>query len=226
MLHNTTERWGTLQQLLHWGVVALVLMQLLVGMTLARTPPENPAWQSLMPFHASIGIGILITMLVRLVWRLRNPVPELPDTLTPREKQLAHMTHWLLYVTLISIPIVGWLTINAFGQSPTVLGFDLPALIAADRELGAELKTWHSAGVAVLGALLTLHIGAALRHGYVLKDGVLNRMAPFMERAHSHLPVGQQRENAEQPPHLAERGTRPHAQHARHERHEQQGQPG
>jgi cytochrome b561 len=223
MLHNTTERWGTLQQLLHWGVVALVLMQLLVGMTLARTPGDDPAWQSLMPFHASIGIGILITMLVRLVWRLRNPVPKLPDTLTTREKKLAHTTHWLLYVTLIGIPIVGWLTVNAFGQSPTVFGFNLPSLIAADRELAAELKTWHSAGVAVLAALLTLHIGAALRHGYVLKDGVLNRMAPFLEREHSHLPVGQQRENAEQPPHLAEREAH---RHERHERHEQQGHAG
>ena len=191
MLHNTSERWGSLQQTLHWLVVALVLAQLFIGMTLARTPGTDPGWLELYPYHATIGVSILIAMVVRLWWRLRNPVPELPDTLTHGQKQLAHATHWLLYATLIAMPIVGWAMISAFGQQTVVFGIPLPHIVGENTELARELKTWHSAGAAVLAGLLTLHITGALRHGYVLKDGVLHRMAPFLEKAHGDLPVGQ-----------------------------------
>ncbi|MEA3643390.1 MAG: hypothetical protein VBE63_26165 [Lamprobacter sp.] len=43
MLGNSSERWGLVQQSLHWLVVALVVAQLLVGMTLGGTSIDDPS---------------------------------------------------------------------------------------------------------------------------------------------------------------------------------------
>jgi len=181
MLRNTNERWGLVQQTLHWLIVALVVAQLLVGMTLGDTSADDPLWQSLFPVHATIGLSILIVMLVRLGWRALNPVPVLPDSLKPWQKTLAHANHWLLYILLIGLPIGGYLMVSAYGQPVPFFGAELPPIIPKNQGLADTIKTLHSLGAAIIVVLVALHIAGALRHGYMLKDGVLRRMAPFLK---------------------------------------------
>lgn len=183
MLGNSSERWGLIQQTLHWLVVALVVAQLLVGMTLAGTPVDDPLWQSLFPVHGTIGLSILIVMVARLVWRVANPVPTLPDSLKPWQKKLAHANHWLLYLMLIGLPLGGYGMVNLYGQPVPFFGWELPQILPENQELAAQVKTLHSLGAAIIVTLAALHIAAALRHGYVLRDGVLQRMAPFMKQS-------------------------------------------
>jgi len=179
MLRNTTASWGTVQQTLHWLIVALVVAQLLVGMTFADLSPDDPLHQSLFPVHTTIGVSILIIMSVRLLWRIVNPVPALPDGLSSGQKTLAHATHWLFYLILIGMPLGGYMMVNAMGHPVPFFGFELPQIIPKNEHLASGLKTFHSLGAAILTVLIALHIAGALRHRYMLKDGVLKRMAPF-----------------------------------------------
>ncbi|HEU0202492.1 MAG TPA: YceI family protein, partial [Burkholderiaceae bacterium] len=51
------------------------------------------------------------------------------------------------------------------------------------RALAAVFRVLHIGLVAVLALLLVLHIGAALRHAFVLRDGVAHRMLPWKPRS-------------------------------------------
>ena len=48
-------------------------------------------------------------MVIRLFWRYTHPAPQLPDTMSPTMKTLAHTGHLLLYVILVALPVTGCL---------------------------------------------------------------------------------------------------------------------
>lgn len=184
-LANTPSRWGTVQQSLHWLIVIAVITQLTLGFTFASLPQGDPAKETVFGAHATLGLIILIVMLVRLGWRLSNPVPKLPDTLKPWEKRLAHSTHWLLYLLLIGMPIGGYLMVNAHGHGVPFFGTELPALIAPNEAVEETIEVMHMAGALFIVGLVILHIAGALRHEFVLRDNTLRRMTPLSDRSGS-----------------------------------------
>lgn len=185
LVRNTTAEWGAIQQLFHWLVVLAVLAQLVLGFSYAGLPSESATWQQLFPIHTTLGLSIGLVMLLRLVWRLLNPVPMLPDTLKPWQKTLARTTHWLFYLLLIGLPIGGYLLVSTHGQPVPFYGWSLPPLMAiADNELlHATIWTLHAAGSFLVILLVLMHILGALRHEWQLRDDVLRRMTPFMHTA-------------------------------------------
>ena len=54
----------------------------------------------------------------------------------------------------------------------------LPDLVNKDKELGSLLKDFHEALSSGLFVLVALHLGAALKHHFIDKDGTLRRMLP------------------------------------------------
>jgi cytochrome b561 len=54
----------------------------------------------------------------------------------------------------------------------------LPAVLGSDEPLAETLVSVHEWGSRVLLVLVLLHVAAALRHHFVLKDDVLRRMLP------------------------------------------------
>jgi cytochrome b561 len=137
---------------------------------------------TLYAIHGTLGMTILVVMLIRLAWRLSNPVPRLPDTLRPIEKRLAHANHWLLYLFLIGMPIGGYLMVNARGYAVQFFDWKLPFVIGKNEALAPWIFYGHLAGALTIIALVVLHAAAALRHEFVLKDNVLRRMTPLPAR--------------------------------------------
>ncbi len=182
MIENTDQRWGIIQQTLHWIVVLVVAIQLMIGFNLWRMSPTDPQWAKTLPIHAGMGLMILGLMLFRLYWRRSHPVPKLPDTLTPSQKWLAHANHWGLYGLLIAMPIVGYFLVSAHGQPVPFFNAKLPALIGENETLQYSLKGMHILGAIALLMLLSLHVFAAFRHAWVFRDGVMERMVPFLSQ--------------------------------------------
>jgi cytochrome b561 len=177
--HNSDDRWGVVQQALHWLVALAVLVQLTVGFTLAALPSDSAPWGGLFPIHTSLGLSILLLMLLRLFWRRSNPVPRLPETLPRWQQGVARGTHWLFYLLLIGLPIGGYLLVSAFGQPIPFFGLKLPSLLPESESLQGIIWTLHALGAVLVVALILLHVGGALRHEWLLKDNVLRRMTPF-----------------------------------------------
>jgi cytochrome b561 len=177
-LRNTTARWGSVAQFLHWLIVALIITQVVLALSAGRL--HGMAKLAMLARHKSVGITILMLAVVRLVWRLVNPTPPLPSTLKPYERVLANFTHAALYVLIFAMPITGWIMTSARGFPASWFNlFQLPDLVAKNRALYEAMQQTHEALAWTLGAVATLHLLAALKHHFVLKDTVLRRMLPF-----------------------------------------------
>jgi len=138
--------------------------------------------------HKSIGITVLLLTIARVIWRVKNPPPPLPEDMKNWERTASHAVHMAFYAIMIFIPLGGWaLASMAKVQVPTVLfgAVSWPHLpILADLSADAKtslygmIKLFHSNSDKLIIALLALHIGGALKHEFAEEDGVLKRMIP------------------------------------------------
>jgi cytochrome b561 len=174
----STQTYGPVTIFLHWAVAACILFSVVLGLILGNVE-ESDATSVILGIHKSIGITIFLLACVRLVWRVRHPAPPLPASVSAAQRMAAKITHALLYVTLFAMPLTGYVAVAARGRETTFLGLiDVPRLTPLDRVLSRTAETIHGYWQYALYALLAAHIGAAIYHHFVLKDGVLARMLP------------------------------------------------
>lgn len=182
-IRNTRERWGSLSQLLHWLIVALIALQAALGLT-GILLPLGMQKLAVLARHKSIGITILGLAVLRLLWRWLNPTPPLPSNLRPHERFLAHFTHVALYVLLFAMPLTGWIMSSARGFPVSWFNrVQLPDLVPKSETLYGAMVTTHAALAIMLGLIVALHIAGALKHHFMLKDDILRRMLPSGARA-------------------------------------------
>lgn len=181
-LRNTTRRWGTVAQSLHWGMAVLILVMVGLGLA-AENWPLSPTKFELFYWHKSLGVLVLALVLARIAWRLANPAPAPPPAASPLERRAAAAGHWALYGLMLALPLSGWV-INAAANFPfKVFGLvPLPAIVAPDKDLQALAETVHGGLVIALGLLVTVHVAAALYHHRARRDDVLVRMLPTWRR--------------------------------------------
>lgn len=181
-LKNTLTRYGAVAQLFHWVIVVLIVTQFVLANRAEGLSPV--AKIGVLATHKSVGITILALALLRLVWRLFNPVPPAPAG-TPRwQERAAHVSHFLLYALLFITPILGWLMSSARSFSVSYFGlFTLPDFIEPNRAAYEWLHDCHELMAQTLAVLAIIHIAAALKHHFFDRDDVLRRMLPLPHRA-------------------------------------------
>ncbi len=180
-LRNTPERYGSVAQALHWVVVLLLIGQVTVG-KIAHEMPDGFDKLVLLARHKSVGITILVLAALRLAWRLSDRPPPLPPM--PRWQLVAaRANHAAFYLLLFALPFTGWMMSSASNYPVSWFGLvQLPDFVAPDRDLKHLMEEVHETLVKVLIALALLHVGAALKHQFVDRDGLLYRMLPWRAR--------------------------------------------
>lgn len=173
-----SDRYDGPARVLHWLVVALVAVMFVAGLGMVYLVPDSaPLSHRLYNTHESLGVVILLLMLTRLVHRLRHPPAPLPETVPRIFHHVGHANHLLLYTLLLAQPVIGLLRDNADGFQ--VVWFELapiPLLIGKHAALAHVLATVHWYGALLIGLTIAVHIGGALYHALVRRDGVLRRM--------------------------------------------------
>jgi cytochrome b561 len=168
--------YSTTARVLHWATAVLVLTLLPLGVVIANKW-GGPLQDFLYNLHRSIGAVIIPLVILRLGYRITHAPTPLPADVPPFQQAAAHATHWGLYALLMVQPFLGWVATSAFPAPIPVFGlFELPPIWSADRPLSDRLFVVHGLVAAAIACLATLHIGAALYHHFVRKDGVLMRM--------------------------------------------------
>ena len=180
-LKNTLTRYGAVAQLFHWVIVALIITQFVLAKRAEGLAPV--AKIGILATHKSVGITILGLAVLRLTWRLFNPVPPLPAG-TPRwQDRVAHVSHFLLYALLFITPVLGWLMSSARAFSVSWWGLvTLPDFIEPNRATFERLHDWHEGMAKTLAVIALVHIAAALKHHFFNSDDVLRRMLPLPGR--------------------------------------------
>jgi cytochrome b561/polyisoprenoid-binding protein YceI len=182
----TPTRYSRTAMLLHWGIAAALAFQMGLGEAFDDVA-KGKAMFDLAQFHKSIGITILLLSLIRLGVRFTKPRPAAVGD-SGWAARLAGVTHFGLYAFMILAPLSGWIMISASKSSiPTYLFSAIPwpdfpfvsALGEAAKHNVHEVSETAHAIIAKLGlALFLLHVIGALRHQFLLKQPMIERMVP------------------------------------------------
>ncbi|WP_269582406.1 cytochrome b [Roseibium sp. Sym1] len=184
MLRNTRTGYGSVAILFHWVMAALIVGMIALGLYMHQQPLEEPATFQLYQLHKSIGFVVLSLGVLRLVWRLANPAPGLPEGMHPLEKIGAHLGHVGLYALILLLPVSGWLMVSASPWGiPTVLfnvlpvpHLPVPAALGTQEQAETFFKLLHEYGAYLLIALIGVHVAAAFKHHLIARDDTLKRM--------------------------------------------------
>ena len=165
-------------KILHWLILALLIAQFIFAWTMPAIRRDTPV-TTLISLHFTFGIMILAVALARLIWRASHGEPAPDGGLPPWQLRSARIVHWLLYLLLFVVPLLGWMNASWRGMPIVMFGRELPKLLPT-RALG-----WGWTGDVhgllanyVLLALVGLHVAAALYHYFIRRDRVLQRMLP------------------------------------------------
>jgi cytochrome b561 len=177
MTDSIKTRFTTIQRLLHWLMAIGILAMLFIGVGMVSTIGRE--YVPLVVTHKTLGIAILVLALVRLVVRFMSGAPPLPANLPEPMKLAAHLSHLALYALMIGMPLIGWAMLSA-GAYPVVLygGIRLPPILPQSETLHTLLWSAHYYLAFAFFALVLMHLAAALFHGLIRRDGVLETMLP------------------------------------------------
>ena len=183
---QASERYTSVAVTLHWVIALLILGQIAGGFYMHNLPNAAPAKFDLYQLHKSFGFSILALTAIRLAWRLTHRPPALPAAMPGWQKLAARTTHWLFYALLFLTPLAGWAMVSVSPLEVPTRWFGLfeishlPFLNGVTDRAAAEdaFIGVHEFLAKSILFLLVLHVGAALKHGLIDKDGVLCSMTP------------------------------------------------
>ena len=172
------RRYTSVAQALHWVMAGLFVAVLPLAWVMVNMPHTAPSREWMYTLHKSVGLTILVLAAGRLAWRARHPAP--PLTSGARWEQVsARVSHWLLYLIMLGMPVSGYLVSAAGGHAVSYFDlFTLPGL-PENKTLQTAADWMHvSTGQWLVYALVVLHVAATAWHVAVRRDNVLGRMLP------------------------------------------------
>lgn len=172
MGYTSTAKW------FHWITAALMAVALPLGFIIQHVKDDSK--MAFYAIHESAGLTLFVVALARLAWRLSHPVPPNP-AIPDGMRRVADGVHHALYAAIIIQPVLGFMATNAFGfpmQGATAyMGLiDLPKFMEANIPLAEWLLMFHRYLGWTIAGLLVAHIGGAIFHQAIRKDGTLLRM--------------------------------------------------
>ncbi|WP_170330985.1 cytochrome b/b6 domain-containing protein [Ruegeria arenilitoris] len=191
-LTNTISSYGGVTKAFHWLTALLILTALPLGWvaesmahaiydpSIASTEEDIARAARLFSLHKTIGITVFFVALARILWALTQTKPGLLNAENKPEAFAAETVHWLLYGSLVLVPLSGWVHhAAAEGFAPILwpFGQNLP-LVPKSAHLAELTANLHWLFMWTLVGALALHIMGALKHHIVDKDSTLRRMLP------------------------------------------------
>jgi cytochrome b561 len=172
-LKSTPDHYGTMAVAIHW--VSAVLIVILIGSGFRAANTVDPAAKAaILRLHVPIAVAVLALTVLRIVWwwgfdRKPDPVVGSPHW-QERPTQVAHL---LFYIVILGMIASGMGMMVLSGAASMIFGGE-GALLPDFWKYPPRLP--HGIGARLLLALLALHVGAALYHHFVRRDGLLRRM--------------------------------------------------
>lgn len=197
-LANTADRYGSVSKTLHWLTALLILTLIPSGIIANGLPFETSEELArkafLFSIHKTFGVTVFFVALARILWALSQTKPGGLHPDRKLETWAAETVHWLLYGSLVLVPLSGWIhhaATTGFAPIWWPFGQSLP-FVPKDTGVADTFAGLHLVFEKVLLGALGLHIAGALKHHVIDKDATLKRMwfgqadLPATTGGHSH----------------------------------------
>jgi cytochrome b561 len=181
-LTNTFASYGLIARSFHWLMALLILSMIPLGKWANLAPFSTDAEFArkfmLFSIHKTLGVTLFGLAVLRILWRMTQTRPGLLHPDRRWENLLAATTHWLLYSSLILVPLTGWIEHAAIpGLAPIwwPFGQSLP-FVSASEAMFNSFSALHRAFGKVLILAILLHLAGVMKHHVFDKDATLRRM--------------------------------------------------
>jgi len=183
----TTEHYSAMAKSLHWLVAALVLAVFALGISFSRFNEGDALYFSFAyGTHMSIGMVLLVVSVWCVSWRLTHPYPRLTQDMNAVWRLSAKTAHFLLYLYIVVVPIVGWAVLSLRRRPPVFVGslhwpniWFLADMPKPQRSYYHDILLPAHITVAYIGiCIVGVHVAAALYHHFWRRDDVLTSMLP------------------------------------------------
>ncbi|CAN5133556.1 cytochrome b [soil metagenome] len=171
-------RWHPALVCLHWLTAALIALQYALAQRMGDETRDLLGRFALYQWHKSVGLTVALFVVLRLALRLLLPAPA-PALINIWQRRAAFTAHAGLYLCLVALPVTGLLMVAAAPiQIPTLYfgWFAVPHPIGPDKATYELMSALHERAFDGLLVLGLVHIGAALLHQFVQRDGLMRRM--------------------------------------------------
>ena len=159
--------------IVHWLTLALLVVAWFLGNGLDKARHEESATIAGYIAHALVGGTVLLLVVLRLYFRLKDGTP--PPVGQSLMDKVAKGIHHGLYALLLLLPISGMMTIVTSGMGKALLAGD--ATLLPKKFTGVVPHDVHEILVTVLIVLVAVHILGAIKHQFIMKDGLMERMS-------------------------------------------------
>lgn len=168
--------YGLISRLNHWFGAALFVAMLVVGFTLAYGELSRDERVPLMLWHKATGVLLLVFAIWRVLWRFVQGFPAPVPGMAGVQLTLSKAVHWGLLACLILMPLSGFIMAHFGGRATDMYGlFELPAF-AEIVPLRTLMRSVHQYVAYAFVFFIALHIGGALKHLLIDRDGTVRRM--------------------------------------------------
>lgn len=173
----STDRYGRIAMALHWLLALLLPIQVALGWYMLSIE-DQPGGEWYFVLHISVGLTIAALVALRLVRRIGHAPHPLPASMARWEVKSARASHLLLYLTMVLLPVTGYLGASVSGDPVSYFGLPLPGWSAKNDALKELFFGAHSVIAWMLVVLVAVHALGAVKHLVKDKDGVFWRMWP------------------------------------------------
>lgn len=165
----TSFRYATSQVAVHWLAAAAVIFLLLTGTFVLEALPNDAQKIDNLRIHLLVGASAGMLVIVRIVLRRRHRLPPaLPG------EGMVRLGHIALNTVVLLMVFSGAMLTLQSGLLDAVFG---SGALPADFKAYTPRKV-HGLVAKLAMGLVALHVGAALFHQFVRRDGLLGRMRP------------------------------------------------
>ena len=181
-MRNTVDRYGSLSITMHWLMLALLVAVYSVILLRELYPKGSDPREALKMWHFMLGLSVFGLVFVRIALRFFGTTPRIVPTPPHWQHLLSIGMNLALYLFLIVMPLLGWLTLSAGGKPIPFFGLELPAIWQQDKEFSRTLKDLHTTIGEIGYYLIGAHALAGIFHHYIVHDNALRRMLPSRSR--------------------------------------------
>jgi len=165
----SAQRYPFFIRIVHWLMAIVIIGIGILGIYMApfESRPEEVS-EGLYFWHKSFGMLMLFLIVARIVQRLRVRLPELPESLAPWERTAGAISHVVMYVLMLLVPVFGYVHSSSFEKGHGINFFfvDLPQLVANDAFIAELFRDLHKWSGYLLLAVVAVHAAGAVKHRF------------------------------------------------------------
>jgi cytochrome b561 len=175
-MSNAIPRYDSLTIVLHWLTALLVVTLYMLAQATGLFAKDAPIRTDIWATHVTLGGVLAVVLAFRIAWRVSGD-RGLPAADRGLLHAVAKATHWVIYLLLTAVVLLG--LANAWTHGTNMFGlFSIPTYNPSEKALPNVVNYWHNLAAYAILAVAGIHAAAALMHQFVWRDRLLLRMVP------------------------------------------------